>query len=83
MGLDWTRRARAGQNKAGWDRTGQGVMGKDGAGPRRLGRGVARREKGVQRRYRNKTEWGVAEPGRTGQDGAEMSRNKQERAGTG
>lgn len=84
MGLDWAGRDRAGQNKAGWDRTGQGVMGKARAGPGRIGQGVASREKVVQGRYRNKTEWGGAEPvrGRTGQNRAGPGRNGQERTGT-
>lgn len=37
-----------GQNKAEWDRTGQGVMGKDREGPERIGQGLARRKKGAQ-----------------------------------
>lgn len=59
------------------------MMGKARAGPGRIGQGVASREKVVQGRYRNKTEWGGAEPvrDRTGQNRAGRGRNGQERTG--
>lgn len=50
---------------------------------------MARREKGMQGRYRKKTEWGGtgrrqnrAESGRTVQNRAEPGRNKQEQTGS-